>query len=56
MSNVKMVISNHNAKVLSKQIERPMTEQHEKTCICREAMTVHLKEIVQLEASYMKPG
>ena len=37
MGNVKMVISNHNTKVLSKQIERPMTEQHEKTCNCRES-------------------
>ena len=31
------VISNHNAKVLSKQIERPTTEQREKTYNCRES-------------------
>jgi hypothetical protein len=37
MSNVKTVISNHNAKVLSKQTERPTTEQREKTCNCRES-------------------
>ena len=37
MSNVKTVISNDNAKVLSKETERPTTEQREKTCTCRES-------------------